>query len=43
MAGVSQQVYQMGLASGLNNQDSSSAITLYQKLVGVQLGPRDED
>ena len=42
MAAVSQQVYQMGRASGLNKQDSSSLITLYEKLAGVQLGPRDE-
>ena len=43
MAAVSQQVYQMGRASGLNKQDSSALITIYEKLAGVQLGPREED
>ena len=43
MAAVSQQVYQMGRASGLNRQDASSLITLYEKMAGVQLGPREGD
>jgi 3-hydroxyisobutyrate dehydrogenase-like beta-hydroxyacid dehydrogenase len=43
MAAVSQQVYQMGRASGLNKQDASSLITLYEKMAGVQLGPREDD
>jgi len=43
MAAVSQQVYQMGRASGLSKQDASSLITLYEKMAGVQLGPRDDD
>ena len=42
MAAVSQQVYQMGRASGLSKQDASSLITIYEKLAGVQLGPREE-
>ena len=43
LAAVSQQVYQMGRAAGLNKQDSSSLITLYEKMAGVQLGPRNDD
>lgn len=40
MANVSQQVYQMGRAAGLNKQDSSALITLYEEMAGVKLGPR---
>jgi len=40
LASVSQQVYQMGRAAGLNKQDGSSIVTLYEKMAGVQLGPR---
>lgn len=43
MAAVSQQVYQMGRALGLNKQDASSLITVYEKMAGVQLGPREEE
>jgi 3-hydroxyisobutyrate dehydrogenase-like beta-hydroxyacid dehydrogenase len=43
MAAVSQQVYQMGRASGLNKKDASSLITLYERMAGVRLGPRAED
>ncbi len=42
MANNSQQVYQMGRAAGLNKKDGSALITLYEKMVGVKLGPRDE-
>ena len=41
MAAASQQVYQMARAAGLNKKDGSSLITLYEEMVGVQLGPRD--
>ena len=40
LASVSQQVYQMGRAAGLNKKDGSSIVTLYEKMAGVQLGPR---
>ncbi len=43
MAAVSQQIYQMGRASGLSKKDASSLITLYERLAGVQLGPRDTE
>lgn len=41
MANVSLQIYEMAKASGLNKQDSACVITLYEKLAGVTLGPRD--
>jgi len=40
MANVSQQVYQMGRAAGLNKQDGSALVTLYEEMAGVKLGPR---
>ena len=41
MAAASQQVYQMGRAAGLNKNDGSSLVTLYEKMTGIQVGPRD--
>ena len=41
MAAASQQVYQMGRAAGLNKNDGSSLVTLYEKMTGVEVGPRD--
>ncbi|MCA8927186.1 MAG: NAD(P)-dependent oxidoreductase [Alphaproteobacteria bacterium] len=41
MAAVSQQVYQMARAHGLNKEDGSALIKLYERMAGVQLGPRD--
>ena len=41
MANVSLQIYEMAKAAGLNKQDSAAVITLYEKLAGVQLGPRE--
>ena len=41
MAAVSQQVYQMGRAAGLNKKDGSALITLYEDMAGVKVGPRD--
>lgn len=41
MANVSQQVYQMARAAGLNKQDGSALITLYEEMAGVKLGPRE--
>jgi 3-hydroxyisobutyrate dehydrogenase-like beta-hydroxyacid dehydrogenase len=43
MAAVSQQIYQMGRAAGFQKEDASSLIKLYERMAGVQLGPRTED
>lgn len=40
MANVSQQVYQMGRAAGFNKEDGSALVKLYEKMAGIQLGPR---
>ncbi|MEZ0301120.1 MAG: NAD(P)-dependent oxidoreductase [Hyphomicrobiaceae bacterium] len=40
LANVSQQVYQMAKAAGLGKLDSTSVVTLYERLAGVKLGPR---
>jgi len=40
MAAASQQVYQMARAAGLNKNDGSSLITLYEDMIGMKLGPR---
>lgn len=40
MAAASQQVYQMARAAGLNKNDGSSLITLYEDMIGMTLGPR---
>jgi len=42
MANVSQQVYAMARAAGLNKKDGSAVVTLYEKMAGVKLGPRDD-
>lgn len=42
MAAASQQVYQMARAAGLNKKDGSSMITLYEDMIGVKLGPRED-
>lgn len=38
LANLSQQVYQMGRAAGLNKEDSSAIIKIYEKLAGVTVG-----
>ena len=43
LANVSQQVYQMARAAGLSKQDGASIIKLYERMTGVELGPRRED
>jgi 3-hydroxyisobutyrate dehydrogenase-like beta-hydroxyacid dehydrogenase len=40
MANVSQQIYQMARAQGLNKQDGASVVKLYEQMAGVKLGPR---
>ncbi|MFN4088976.1 MAG: NAD(P)-dependent oxidoreductase [Alphaproteobacteria bacterium] len=41
LANLTEQVYQMGRAAGLAKEDSSALVKLYEKMAGVQLGPRD--
>lgn len=40
MANISQQIYQMARARGLNKQDGASVVKLYEEMAGVKLGPR---
>ncbi|MDH3581935.1 MAG: NAD-binding protein, partial [Hyphomicrobiales bacterium] len=40
LANVSQQVYQMARSQGLSKQDGASIIKLYEKMIGMTLGPR---
>ena len=40
MAAASQQGYLMARAAGLNKNDGSGLIKLYEDMIGVQLGPR---
>jgi 3-hydroxyisobutyrate dehydrogenase len=40
MANVSQQVYQMARAAGLNKEDGAATVKVYERMTGVQLGPR---
>lgn len=42
MAAASQQVYQMARAAGLNKNDGSSLITLYEGMIDMELGPRND-
>jgi len=42
LANVSQQVYQMGRASGLSKEDGSSLVKVYEKLAGVKVGGEDK-
>jgi 3-hydroxyisobutyrate dehydrogenase-like beta-hydroxyacid dehydrogenase len=38
LANVSQQIYQMARAAGLNSQDSGAIIQVLEQLAGVQVG-----
>lgn len=40
LANISQQIYQMARAQGLNKQDGASVVKLYEQMAGVKLGPR---
>ena len=42
MAAASQQVYQMARAAGYNKNDGSVLIKLYEDMIGIQLGPRQD-
>lgn len=37
---ISQQIYQMARAHGLNKEDGASVVKLYEQMAGVTLGPR---
>jgi 3-hydroxyisobutyrate dehydrogenase len=41
MANLSQQVYQMGRAAGLNKEDGSAIIKVFERLAGVTIGGGD--
>lgn len=41
LANVSQQVYEMGKASGFGKEDGSAVVKLYERLAGVELGRKD--
>lgn len=41
MANLSQQVYQMGHAAGLNKEDGSAIIKVFERLAGVTIGGGD--
>jgi 3-hydroxyisobutyrate dehydrogenase-like beta-hydroxyacid dehydrogenase len=40
LANVTQQVYQMARAAGFNKEDGAATVKLYERMTGVQLGPR---
>lgn len=42
MANLSQQVYQMGRAAGLNKEDGSAIIKVFERLAGVTIGGDDK-
>jgi 3-hydroxyisobutyrate dehydrogenase len=42
LANVSQQVYQMGRASGLSKEDGSSLVKVYEQLAGVKVSGEDK-
>ena len=41
LANVTQQVYQMARAAGLNKQDGSAVVKVLERLAGVQVGGKD--
>jgi len=41
MANLSQQVYQMGRAQGLNKEDGSAIIKVFERMAGVTIGGDD--
>ena len=38
LANVTQQVYQMARAAGLNKEDGSAVVKVYEQLAGVKVG-----
>src|SRR5438067_8627036 len=43
LANVSQQVYQMGRAAGLNKEDGSAIIKVFERLAGITIGNSSEE
>jgi 3-hydroxyisobutyrate dehydrogenase-like beta-hydroxyacid dehydrogenase len=43
IANVSQQVYQMARAAGLNKEDGSAIIKLYERLTGITIGAEQQE
>ena len=41
LANVTQQVYQMARAAGLNKEDGSSIIKVFERMAGVTIGDDD--
>ena len=41
MANLSQQVYQMGRAAGLNKEDGSAIIKVFERMAGIRVGEGD--
>ena len=41
LANVTEQIYQMARAAGWGKEDGSAVVKLYERMAGVQLGPRD--
>ena len=42
LASVTQQVYQMARAAGLNKEDGSSIIKVFERMAGVTIGGDDD-
>ncbi len=42
LANVTQQVYQMARAAGLNKEDGSSIIKVFERMAGVTIGGDDD-
>ena len=42
LANVTQQVYQMARAAGLNKEDGSSIIKVFERMAGVTIGGGDD-
>jgi len=42
LANVTQQVYQMARAAGLNKEDGSSIIKVFERTAGVTIGGDDD-
>ena len=40
LGNLAQQVYEMARGAGLNKEDGSAVVKLYEDMAGVELGPR---
>lgn len=43
LAAVARQVFKMGAATGLGGEDDAGLVRVYERLGGVQVGPREND